>query len=190
MRIISGKYKGHKIDSIKGANIRYTADRIKESLFSILSGIISDSRFLDLYAGSGNVGIEALSRGASSVTFVDIDPNCIAGISANLKRLGIEANPPEIRLMRMNALLAIEYFHRHEMVFDIVFIDPPYRAELVEKTLIKISSQNILAKDSDIIVEHDKNEIVPFSIGQLRLTRQEKYGTTILSFYKNDYNPF
>lgn len=184
MRIIAGKYKGRKIDSIKGANIRYTADRIKESLFSILSGVIPDSRFLDLYAGSGNVGIEALSRGASSVTFVDIDPICIAGISANLKRLEIEPNFPKIRLMRMNALLAIEYFRRHEMVFDIVFIDPPYRAGLVEKTLLKISSQNILAEDSDIIVEHDKNEIVPFTLGQLNLVRQEKYGTTILSFYK------
>lgn len=184
MRIISGEYKGRKIDNIKGANIRYTADRVKESLFSILSGIISGSRFLDLYAGSGNVGIEALSRGANSVTYVDIDPACIAGISANLKRLGIEPSLPKIRLMRMNALLAIEYFFRHEIIFDIVFIDPPYRAGLVEKTLIKISSHNILAEDSSIIVEHDKNEEVPSVIDQLNLTRQEKYGTTILSFYR------
>ncbi len=184
MRIIAGKYKGRKIDSVKGANIRYTADRIKESLFSILSDFIQGSRFLDLYAGSGNIGIEAFSRGANSVTFVDIDSTCIASISANLKRLGIMPNLPEIRLMRMNALLALEYFHRHEMIFDIIFIDPPYRAGLVEKTLVKMSSQNITAENSCIIVEHDKSEIAPSVIDQLKLARQEKYGSTMLSFYR------
>jgi 16S rRNA (guanine966-N2)-methyltransferase len=184
MRVITGEYKGRKIDNVKGADIRYTADRVKESLFSILSGIISDARFLDLYAGSGNVGIEAYSRGAKSVTFVDINPVCINSVSANLERFGIDTNSPEIRLMRMNALLAIEYFRKREMVFDIIFIDPPYRIGLVEKTLLEISSSNILAEDGDIIVEHDVKEKVSSAIGKLTLARQEKYGTTILSFYK------
>jgi len=181
MRIIAGKYKGRKINNVN-ADIRYTLDRVKKSLFSILSGIISGSRFLDLYAGSGNVGIEALSRGASSITFVDIDPACISGVSANLERLGIEPNSPEIKLMRKRASIAIEYFRRHEMLFDIIFIDPPYRAGLVEKTLLEISSSNILTEDGDIIVEHDVKERVSSAIGKLALVRQEKYGTTILSF--------
>jgi 16S rRNA (guanine966-N2)-methyltransferase len=184
MRIITGEYKGRKIDNVKGADIRYTADRVKESLFSILSGIISDARFLDLYAGSGNVGIEAFSRGAKSVVFVDINPICINSVSANLERLGIDTNSPEIRLMRMNASLAIEYFRRHEIGFDIIFIDPPYRIGLVEKTLLEISSNNILAEDGDIIVEHDVKEKVSSVIDKLTLARQEKYGTTILSFYR------
>jgi 16S rRNA (guanine966-N2)-methyltransferase len=184
MRIITGEYKGRKIDNVKGADIRYTADRVKESLFSILSGIISESRFLDLYAGSGNIGIEAFSRGAKSVVFVDINPICINSVSANLERFGIDTNSPEIKLMRMNASLAIEYFRRHEMVFDIIFIDPPYRIGLVEKTLLEISSTNILAEDGDIIVEHDIKEKASSIIGKLTLIRQEKYGTTLLSFYR------
>jgi 16S rRNA (guanine(966)-N(2))-methyltransferase RsmD len=183
MRVIAGEYKGRRFPPVKGADIRYTSDRVKESFFSILSSTVSGSRFLDIFAGSGNVGIEALSRGAESVTFVDINPICIRAISSNLEKCRIDANSPQVRLMRMSALLAIEYFRRHETKFDIIFLDPPYIAGLVEKCLLSISENNILAKDGLVIAEHDAKEEALTDINNLVMTRQEKYGTTILSFY-------
>jgi 16S rRNA (guanine966-N2)-methyltransferase len=186
MRIISGKYKGRRLAPVKGADIRYTSDRIKESLFSILSRTVSDSRFLDIFAGSGNVGIEALSRGAESLTFVDINPICIRAISSNLEHCGIDPNPPQVRLVKMGALLAIDYLRRHKMSFDIIFLDPPYIADFIEKCLLRISECNILTEDGLVIAEHDIKENAPIDVGNLVMTRQEKYGTTILSFYKFD----
>jgi len=184
MRIISGGYKGRRLATVKGANIRYTSDRVKESLFSILSIMVPDSKFLDIFAGSGNVGIEALSRGAESVTFVDINPVCIRTISANLEHCGIDPNLPQVRLTRMGALIAIDYFRRHEIEFDIIFLDPPYIANFVEKCLLRISECNILTEDGLVIAEHDAKEDAPTDAGDLFMTRQERYGTTLLSFYK------
>jgi 16S rRNA (guanine(966)-N(2))-methyltransferase RsmD len=184
MRIISGEYKGRRLAPIKGADIRYTSDRVKESLFSILSSTVSGSRFLDIFAGSGNVGIEALSRGAESLTFVDINPVCIRAISSNLEHCGIDPNPPQVKFVKMGALMAIDYFRRRGMDFDIIFLDPPYIADFVEKCLLRISECDILTEDGLVIAEHDVKEKSPIDVGKLVMTRQEKYGTTILSFYK------
>jgi 16S rRNA (guanine966-N2)-methyltransferase len=186
MRIISGEYKGRRLAPVKGADIRYTSDRIKESLLSILSGTVSGSRFLDIFAGSGNVGIEALSRGAESLTFVDINPVCIRAISSNLEHCGID--PEQVKLVKMGALIAIDYFRRRGMDFDIIFLDPPYVADFVEKCLLRISECDILTEDGLVIAEHDVKEKAPTDVGKLVMTRQEKYGTTLLSFYKLKVN--
>jgi 16S rRNA (guanine966-N2)-methyltransferase len=106
MRVITGEYKGRRLAPVKGANIRYTSDRVKESLFSILSITIPGARFLDLFAGSGNIGIEALSRGAEFVTYVEINPVCVRTISANLEHCGIGPNSSQVKLMRMEASIA------------------------------------------------------------------------------------
>ncbi len=106
MRIITGQFKGRKIISVKGANIRYTSDRVKESLFSILGDTIIGSTFLDLCAGSGNVGIEAISRGAESVTFVDFNPLCAKTIISNLQRCNISINDPKINVIKTDIFKA------------------------------------------------------------------------------------
>jgi 16S rRNA (guanine(966)-N(2))-methyltransferase RsmD len=183
MRVITGEYKGRRLAPVKGANIRYTSDRVKESLFSILSITVPGARFLDLFAGSGNVGIEALSRGAEFVTYVEINPVCVRTISANLEHCGIEPNPSRVKLMKMEASIAINYFRRHEMAFDLIFLDPPYCAGFVEKSLLDVSTCNILTEDGEIIVEHDAKENAPPKVGKLVITRQERYGKTLLSFY-------
>jgi 16S rRNA (guanine966-N2)-methyltransferase len=182
MRVITGEYKGRRINPVKGVDIRYTSDRVKESLFSIISGIIPDSKFLDICAGSGNVGIEAISRGAEFVTFVDINPECVKTLSSNLERCGIDS--ARFKIMRMEASLALDYFRRHESQFDIIFLDPPYCIGLAEKIVQGISKCNILADDGKAIVEHDVKEIVPLQVNSLAMKRQEKYGTTVLSFYE------
>lgn len=183
MRIITGEYKGRRVSPIKGADIRYTADHVKKSLFSILRDTIQEARFLDLYAGSGNVGIEAISRGAGFVTFVDVNPACAKTISANLARCKLSPSPPRIVLLNMEMSRAMAYFRRRTMQFDVIFLDPPYRLGLVEKTLKEISACGILSTDGLIIAEHDVRENAPERAGVLSVTRQKRYGTTLLSFY-------
>ncbi len=184
MRIITGEYKGRKIMPVKGVNIRYTSDRVKESLFSILGATVIGSRFLDLCAGSGNVGIEAISRGAESVTFVDINPACIKTIISNLQRCNIPTDHPKINVIKTDIFKAIEYFNRNELGFDIIFIDPPYYSEILKKAIQEISLSDIILDSGIVIAEHDAKDIVDGDIGKLILTRQQKYGTTLLSFYR------
>ena len=183
MRVITGEYKGRRLASVKGVNIRYTADRVKKSLFSILRDMISGARFLDLYAGSGNIGIEALSRGAESITFVDVNPACAKTISANLSRCGISAAPPRIMLLNMGMSRSMDYFRRRNMQFDVIFLDPPYRLGLVRRSLQEISASSILSAGGLVIVEHDAKENAPERADMLVMTRQKWYGTTLLTFY-------
>ena len=186
MRIITGEYGGRKLAAVKGANIRYTANRVKKPLFSILRDDVSGARFLDLYAGSGNVGIEAISRGAESVAFVEVNRACARTISANLALCKLSPKPPRIMLLNMGISRAMEYFRRHDMQFDVIFLDPPYRVGLVGKTLQEVSACGILSIDGVIVVEHDVREDAPEQMGTLAMTRQKRYGTTMLSFYNGD----
>ncbi len=184
MRIITGEYGGRKLAAVKGANIRYTANRVKKPLFSILRDDVSGARFLDLYAGSGNVGIEAISRGAESAVFVEVNRACARTISANLSLCKLSPKPPRIMLLNMGISRAMEYFRRHDMQFDVIFLDPPYRVGLVEKTLQEVSACGILSISGVIVVEHDVRENAPEQIDTLAMTRQKRYGTTMLSFYR------
>ena len=184
MRIITGEYKGRRLAAVKGAKIRYTSGHVKESLLSILGGDIPGTRFLDLFAGSGNVGIEAISRGASSVAFVDYNPACTRAISANLGRCGLSPKPPRIMLLNMRFPRAMKYFRKRDIQFDIIFLDPPYQKGLVEKSLKEISACGILSTDGELIAEHDVREEAPKHLEDLEMTRQERYGTTLLSFYE------
>ena len=186
MRIITGEYRGRKLASVKGADIRYTAERVKEALFNILRDAVPGRRFLDLYAGSGTVGIEAISRGAEPVAFVDINGICAKTISANLARCKLSPKPPRIILLKMGISRAMEYFRRHDTQFDVIFLDPPYLKDLVEKTLQEISACGILSTNGDVIAQHHVKENAPERVGTLVRTRQNRYGSTLLSFYELD----
>ena len=183
MRIIAGEYRGRKLASVKGADMRYTAERVKGALFSILGNAVPGSRFLDLYSGSGSIGIEAISRGAEFVTFVDVNPICVKTISANLALCKLSPKPPRITLLKMGISRAMEYFRRHDTQFDVIFLDPPYRSDLVGKTLQEISACGILSTGGDVVAQHDPRENAPERVGALVRTRQSKYGSTLLSFY-------
>ena len=186
MRIITGEYKGRKLAPVKGVDIRYTGDKVKGALFSILRDAVPGARFLDIYAGSGNIGIEAISRGAGSVAFVDVNPVCTKTIAANLAHCGLSPKPPEIMLLKMAMPRAMEYFRRHDTQFDVIFLDPPYRSGLVEKTLQEISACGILSTNGDVVAQHDVRENAPEQVGTLVRTRQNRYGATLLSFYALD----
>jgi len=181
MRIIAGKLKGRVIEMPKA--IRPTSDKVREALFEILKHKIEESSFLDLYCGSGAMGIEAFSRGAKSITFVDNNSNCMKILEKNLTQLGI-LDLSSIDIYKKDALKTLEVFIGSKRGFDIVFLDPPYYKDIAKNTLIAISDYDILARNAFIVVETYKKDILPEEVGLLKKVRTSLYGDTKLEFFK------
>lgn len=177
MRIISGKYKGRTVKA--PLRIRPTQDKVREALFDIL-GDIQGLSFLELFAGSGAVGLEALSRGAAESALVENNRDCLKRIEQNIACLKARS----CQLFPLEVACAIKRFHKHGKKFDIIFLDPPYYKELSKKTLQMLGVYDILAPDGLIIAQHFKKESLPEAEGDLTLFRQSCYGDTALSFYK------
>lgn len=182
MRIITGSARGTKLKAPKGQNTRPTADRIKESLFNILGNFIYDKRVLDLFSGTGNLALEALSRGAKSATSVDMANESISVIRANAKQTHLD---DKLTVIKGDVFNTIKKLHQKQQIFDIIFCDPPYHHELCAKTLENLLAYPILAKDGIIIMEHAVEDNLPETIGQFSLIRNKKYGsTTQISIYQ------
>ncbi len=175
MRIIAGKYKSRVLAEFKGRDIRPTSDRVKESLFGILTPRLTGSRVLDLFCGSGNLGIEALSRGASAAVFNDFSKDSLAVLKKNLAMLKIEGQTI-LNLDYMAALSALAG------EFQIIFLDPPYKADYALPALKKIAERGLLSAGGVAVYERD----VPFKgeIEGLVLADERSYGKTILSFFE------
>jgi len=181
MRIISGEFKGRVIEMPKG--IRPTSDRVREALFEIFKGRIEGAGFLDLYCGSGAVGIEAFSRGAKSVAFVDNSAGCISVLKKNLTQLDI-LGLSSLNIYNKDSIKAIEAFQARSMSFDVVFLDPPYYKDMARNTLMALSNYDILARNAIIVAELYKKEDLPEEAGRLKRIRTSRYGDTKLEFYK------
>jgi len=183
MRIIAGSLRGKKIKSLPGLATRPLLGRIRKSLFDILGDKVAGAFFLDLYAGSGSVGIEALSRGARHVLFVEKEAQLTRLIRENLRRCGLEEKAEVLEMDVLN-------FKKEEgksflpEQFDLIFAGPPYKLNLVRDTLEKIAKLRLLGKKGWVICQHHFKEKVPEKKGFLSLFRKERYGKTILSFYK------
>lgn len=180
MKIIAGNWKGIRLDVPPKEIARPTQQRVKKSLFDILGEFIQEREVLDLFCGSGSLGIEALSRGAHSVTFVEWNPSCVKLLKENLKRL---PGRKEVFCLKENALKAIRKFFREKKRFDLVFLDPPYNKEVMTKCLREIGKCDILTPHAILVIRHPKGALLPFQSGLLRLKRQKRYGETALSFY-------
>lgn len=173
------------------ARIRPTTQKVKQALFNILGGRVKNAKILELFAGSGNLGIEALTRGAEKVVFVDNNPICIEAIRQNLKRWDFLPRPDvtsgrgkeAAEIKRLDFEKALSIFARKKEKFDLIFADPPYGQRLGEKILRKVSQCDILLANGLLIIEHYKKEVLPQRAGRLVLERQKKYGDTVLSFY-------
>lgn len=176
MRIISGKYRGLKLAEFAGENIRPTADRVKESLFNILSANISGAEVLDLFCGSGNLGIECLSRGADSVCFNDLSADSISVLKKNLAKLKDCKNYKVLNL-DFSACLA------RAGAFDLIFIDPPYKSE-AGLTALEIIGKNGLLKDGGIAVYERDRSFIGEVEGLIKFD-ERKYGKTFITFFKN-----
>lgn len=164
----------------RGLSVRPTADRVKEALFNILGPLVEGSCFLDLFAGSGNVGIEALSRGAVRTVFVEKKIQNIQIIRQNLSITGLTATA---RLVCSSVDQALPLLGKEGQKFDIIFMDPPYHHDLVEGALRGIVKNNLLIHEGTVVIESSKKDILPREAIFLRLWRQEKYGDNLLSFY-------
>ncbi len=179
MRIISGMSKGRKLVTPKSLSLRPTSDRVKESIFNILSEEIEGGVVLDLFAGTGNLGIEALSRGAKNVIFVEKGRHALGLIQRNLAQLGLEERS---EVLPIDAIRAIGILKQRGKTFDVIFMDPPYEKGLVEKTLVKLRSHQIYDKDSILVVEHHRRELLPPIIHGWNLIRRREMGETVVSF--------
>lgn len=180
MRVITGKAGGLRLESVRGDLTRPTSDRVKESLFSILMPYLPDAQLLDLYAGSGQLGIEALSRGAKGATFVDRSPQAVKVIRTNLERTQLA---PLAQVWRSDAVSALKRLSTDGRKFDLIFVDPPYGQGLVERTLDHLDQQNLLMPGGLIIVEHTMKEEMARELQNLTLTRQTHYGETVISMF-------
>lgn len=181
MRITSGKYKGRIIEAAKG--IRPTEDRVRKALFDIL-GDIKGLSFLEIFAGSGAVGFEAVSRGVKELTLVEYNRNCLRAINKNIESLKERA----CQIYGQEADDAIRTLGKENKKFDIIFLDPPYYKELTKKTLQTLKAYDILTPYGIIAVQHFKKENLPKESGDLALFKQAKYADTVLSFYRKKEN--
>ena len=182
MRIIAGKYRSRLIRSPRVEGVRPTKDRIREALFNIITEYIDGANVLDLFAGSGAFGIEAISRGAKSAVFVDDERECIKTIDTNLKELGAEKD--KFTILKMDASKAIDKLADNGKKFDIILMDPPYYQDTAKKCLIKLSERDILNPRCIIIAEHHKRDILPQEIGGITSYRTVCYGDIWLTFYR------
>jgi 16S rRNA (guanine966-N2)-methyltransferase len=182
MRVIAGKFRSRTLRSLKGQALRPTSDRLRETLFNILGSTVVDSLFLDLYAGTGAVGIEALSRGARTAIFVEQHAPATALIRRNLESLGISGKAEILGVDVLRGLERLEARHVHA---QFVFLDPPYAAtEEYEPVIEFLGRSPIVAPGGRIIAEHLRKRALPERIGELELTRVVGQGDAALSFYR------
>ena len=184
MRIISGKYRGRKLKSPPSLKTRPTSDRLRETLFNILTPRIEGARFLDLCAGSGAVGIEALSRGAAHVTFVDRSRKMYALIETNLDLLNVGDGETEVVSREALDFLGRNVKHEAEP-FDVIFFDPPYAMDYEEVLdYVGENAAELLAQDGVVVVEHHKKKDLPKGFTELQCYRVLRQSDSCLTFYK------
>ena len=176
MRIISGKYKGLKLNGFDISGTRPTMDRVKESLFGMINSNISESIVLDLFAGSGSLGLEALSNGSKKTYFVDTNIKCIKAIKENLKNV-----KEEYEVLNLNYNKALELFKEKNIKFDLIFLDPPYDKNLITPAIKKILSLDLLKENALIVCEYETEEIDC----DLELIKEKKYGDKKIKIFKN-----
>jgi 16S rRNA (guanine(966)-N(2))-methyltransferase RsmD len=186
MRVIAGIYRSRILKSLKGLALRPTSDRLRETLFNVLGPGVSGSRFLDLFAGTGAIGIEALSRGAAHVAFVENHPSAVALIRRNLESLKINSG---VAILATEAHRALETLSGRKesgaAPFEYVFVDPPYAAaEEYARVLQFLGASAFLTSDAMVIVEHHHKFKLPERLGALERFRMLKQGDAALSFFR------
>lgn len=180
MRVIAGSHRGRRLSGPRGTSLRPTSDKVREALFSILGMRVTGGRFLDLYAGTGAVGIEALSRGAAAVTFVEANANTVTLLRKNLDRCHL-AERAQVWVTRTGTFLGrCEWW---DSPYNVVFADPPYAARTELDVLAGLGQPGLLSQDAVIVIEQASRAELPERMGKATLTRRCEYGDTALWFY-------
>ena len=180
MRVIGGEFKGRQLSVTKGRLIRPTSDRVREAIFDILGPTWTFRRVLDLFAGTGSLGIEALSRGAEEAVFVEQGKGALTVLKENMKALGLQSRSWVLPLPTKKGIAVLG--ERGE-VFDLIFMDPPYGKDVVGKTIEEIVRRGILAATGVIVAEHASRDRILPPLG-LALSQQRRYGDTTVSFFQ------
>ena len=180
MRVISGTAKGVSLKTPSGMETRPTTDRVKEAVFSIIQFHIPGARILDLFGGTGQLGIEGLSRGANSAVFVDRREEACALIRENLRRTKLESSARVVRSDYQT------YLKRTKEKFDIIFLDPPYGEDFLENSLIRITEIDILQSGGIIVTERPLGKELPWDFPGYTRSRDYKYGKTLLAIYRKE----
>ncbi|AIQ68704.1 16S rRNA (guanine(966)-N(2))-methyltransferase RsmD [Paenibacillus graminis] len=186
MRVVSGSAKGRPLKSVPGTGTRPTTDKVKEAMFSMIGPYFDGGAALDLFAGTGGLGIEALSRGMDQAVFVDMEQKSIDTVRANLKAARVEEQAEVYRNDAGRALSALEKRGRS---FDLVFLDPPYRLKYGNELMLTMVQKGLLRQDAVIVLEHESSYEYPEVIPGFRRTRQAVYGETAVSIYKYEASP-
>ncbi|WP_080874853.1 16S rRNA (guanine(966)-N(2))-methyltransferase RsmD [Oceanobacillus timonensis] len=184
MRVIAGIHKGRALKSAAGETTRPTSDKVKEAVFQIIGPFFSGGTALDLFAGSGSLGIEALSREMSKVIFIDKHPKAIQTIKENLKTLQLEQ---KAEVYRNDAERALKAIAKRELQFDLVLLDPPYKSQDYMKILDYLLDNHMLQKNAIVYCEHDKSNLLPDEYKSLKAIKQADYGGLVqVTIYQTD----
>ncbi|NOU93481.1 16S rRNA (guanine(966)-N(2))-methyltransferase RsmD [Paenibacillus sp. LMG 31456] len=181
MRVISGSAKGRPLKAVPGTGTRPTTDKVKEAIFSMIGPYFDGGQVLDLFAGTGGLSIEALSRGMERAVLTDIDKKSIDIIRHNLEASGFKE---QAEIYRNDAVRAIKALIKREVKFDLVFLDPPYRLKVVQDLVEQLDKANMLNEGATIVMEHDTEDVYQEPIGRLHWVRRAEYGETAVTIYK------
>ncbi|WP_099353553.1 16S rRNA (guanine(966)-N(2))-methyltransferase RsmD [Fredinandcohnia onubensis] len=181
MRVVSGVKKGLHLKAVPGTSTRPTTDKVKEAIFNIIGPYFDGGVGLDLFGGSGGLGIEALSRGIDKVIFVDRDQKAIQTIKGNLETCRLQ---DQAEVYRNDAVRALKAIVKRDIKFDVIFLDPPYKKQKLTELIEEISQHQLLTSDGVIIAEHDSEVVLEKTIGNFELVRHEEYGIIGVSIYR------
>lgn len=181
MRIIGGEYRSRLIGMPKGAEARPTQDRVREAIFNILGGV-GGKTVLDLFAGSGAFGLEALSRGAAHAAFVENNSRCLKTIEENVESLNIE--PSRYDIVRGSVFATLSRLEKEGNRYDIIFLDPPYHKDMAKNCLINIDYYDILPKFGLAVAEHSRKDSLEADLDTLEILTQRNYGDTAVTIYR------
>jgi 16S rRNA (guanine966-N2)-methyltransferase len=179
IRIIGGELKGRKLATVPGIKTRPTADRVRESIFNIIGDRVRGAKVLDLYAGTGAMGIEALSRGAESVLFADDHEAALAALEKNIKSCSLQRGAEMTKWNLLNDLNIIRSYRR---AFNLVFLDPPYNKNMIRPTLSNLGISQCLQDGCRLVIEHSPLEPIPENLPGFKISDRRRYGKTLVSF--------
>jgi 16S rRNA (guanine(966)-N(2))-methyltransferase RsmD len=180
IRIISGECKGRRLKTLKGSTVRPTSDRAKETLFNLLTDRVPGCRFLDLFSGTGSIGLEAASRGAEQVLLVEYNAAVLKLLDENVEHCHVS---DRVTIHKGDARESLRLFSLQEQTFDLVFLDPPYNDHSAYGLIQEIGERGLLNEDGWVIVEHDRHHKLPDAYGKLLRVRSRRVGDTVFSFY-------
>lgn len=179
LRIIGGFLKGRRLQSVEGLATRPTSDRLRESIFNILAAKARGAAVVDLFSGTGALGIEAISRGAEFAVFIENSRQALSVILKNLRSCGLE---DRTRIFNWDVLQNLNCLKSSEHFFNLVFMDPPYGKDMIKPALFNLMRSQSLNHTAEIVVEHSPFEPIPEDLPGFSITRQRKYGKTLVSF--------